>query len=29
VRSNPAQKLTGKEKAQDILQIAIGLEKPL
>jgi rubrerythrin len=27
VRSNPAQKLTGKEKVQDILQMAIGLEK--
>jgi len=27
VRSNPAQKLTGKEKVQDILQTAIGLEK--
>lgn len=27
VRSNPAQKLTGKEKAQDLLQMAIGLEK--
>ena len=27
VRSNPAKKLTGKEKVQDILQMAIGLEK--
>jgi rubrerythrin len=27
VRSNPVQKLTGKEKVEDILQIAIGLEK--
>jgi rubrerythrin len=27
VRSNPADKLTGKEKVENILQIAIGLEK--
>jgi rubrerythrin len=27
VRSNPVQKLTGKEKVEDILQMAIGLEK--
>jgi len=27
VRTNPAERLTGKEKVEDILQIAIGLEK--
>lgn len=27
VRTNPAQRLTGKEKVEDILQMAIGLEK--
>jgi rubrerythrin len=27
VRTNPAQRLQGKEKAEDILQTAIGLEK--
>jgi rubrerythrin len=27
VRSNPAQKLTGKKKVEDILRMAIGLEK--
>ena len=27
VRSNPAEKLTGKEKVEDILRTAIGLEK--
>jgi rubrerythrin len=26
-RSRPAEKLTGKEKVEDILRIAIGLEK--
>lgn len=27
VRTNPAERLKGKEKAEDILQMAIGLEK--
>jgi rubrerythrin len=27
VRTNPAERLQGKEKAEDILQMAIGLEK--
>ena len=27
VRSRPAEKLTGKEKVEDVLRIAIGLEK--
>jgi hypothetical protein len=27
VRSNPAEKLTGKEKVEDILRMAIALEK--
>jgi len=27
VRSNPAERLTGREKAEDIFRIAIGLEK--